>query len=59
MTPDDLSPLRAPLIALRRDALDQLAESDGLDGGMLALVAHAAQALAALEAEEQENGRNE
>jgi hypothetical protein len=26
---------------------------------MLALVAHAAQALAALEAEEQENGRNE
>jgi hypothetical protein len=40
--------LRAKLLELRRDALQQLDESDGLDAGLLALVAHTT---AALEAE--------
>ena len=43
--------LRARLVALRRSALDRLAETDRLDGGMLRLVADAGAALAALDEE--------
>ena len=51
MTADDLLALRTRLLALRCDALDQLAAADVLDGGLVALVAHASQALMALDAE--------
>jgi hypothetical protein len=41
--------LRARLLALRSEALRQLADGDGVDAGMLALVAHAGVALDALD----------
>ena len=47
----ELELLRARLVALRRSALDRLAEADRLDGGMLRLVADAGAALAALDEE--------
>src|SRR4051794_15860395 len=47
----ELELLRARLIALRRSALDRLAETDRLDNGMLRVVADAGAALAALDEE--------
>src|SRR4051794_30530962 len=47
----ELDLLRARLVALRRSALDRLAETDRLDGGMLRLVADAGATLAALNEE--------
>src|SRR3954454_9768412 len=44
-------PLRDRLLALRRGALTQLAQSDRADAGMLELVAHAGAVLAAIDAE--------
>src|SRR4051812_23894900 len=44
-------PLRDRLLALRRGALAQLTQSDQADAGMLELVAHAGDALAAIDAE--------
>src|SRR3954453_22696380 len=49
MTEFDL--LRARLVALRRSALDRLAETDRPDGGMLRLVADAGAALVAVDEE--------
>jgi hypothetical protein len=49
--PADLDALRARLVQLRRYALAQLAESDGIDAGLLRLVADAGAVLAALDAE--------
>src|SRR3954454_14196971 len=47
----ELDLLRARLVALRRFALDRLAEAGQLDGGMLRLVADAGATLAALDEE--------
>jgi len=41
--------LRARLLALRADALAQLAEAEGVDSGLLLVVAHASATLAALD----------
>ena len=46
----DTESLRARLLVLRTDALRQLAEGEGIDGGLLALAAHAGAALEALDA---------
>jgi hypothetical protein len=51
MSPDATAALRARLLALRDDALRQLAEADHLDGGLLALVGNVGAALAAIDAE--------
>jgi hypothetical protein len=45
----DTAALAARLIALRDDALAQLAESDGIDAGLLRIVADAGAALAAID----------
>jgi hypothetical protein len=42
--------LRPRLLVLRADALDRLAEADGIDGGMLALLGNVGAALDALDA---------
>ena len=47
----ELELLRARLVALRRSALDRLAEADRVDGGMLRLVADTGAALVALDEE--------
>src|SRR5215204_4045920 len=46
----DTAAPRDRLVALRDDALRQLAEADVIDAGLLALVAHVGAALAALDA---------
>lgn len=51
MTPEDTATLRARLLALRRDALQQLAAVEALDPGLLRLVADANACLSVLEAE--------
>ena len=50
MTRDDAAALRTRLLELRDDALHQLATADHIDAGLLALVAHATDALAAVDA---------
>lgn len=47
----ELDLLRARLVALRRSALDRLAEAGQLDGGMLRLIADADATLVALDEE--------
>ena len=44
--------LRDRLLRLRADALAQLAEGDGIDGGLLQIIAHASATLAALDEHE-------
>ena len=45
----DLEPLRTRLRRLRADALAQLAAGDGIDGGLLQIIAHVTATLAALD----------
>ena len=50
---DPNAALRTRLEALRADAIAQLAEGDGIDAGLLQIVAHATATLAALAEAEQ------
>lgn len=62
MIPDTATALRDRLLALRRDALRQLAEGDHVDAGLLRLVADAGACLAALDTDDSTNpkgGRND
>ena len=55
----ELDLLRARLVALRRSTLDRLAEVEVIDGGLLAIVAHASATLAALEEAEAADKQHE
>jgi hypothetical protein len=48
---DSVATLRDRLLALRADVLQQLADADHLDSGLLALLAHVETVLAALTCE--------
>ena len=56
---DPNHPLRARLLALRRDALAQLAAADHVDAGLLRLVADAGAVLAVLDRAEREDGTDD